>query len=91
MEDSRGQNLRNACVLTRHRKYMEMEQTMKQEELISREALLVSVRAALRFAELKGEALTTAVLKSVIASIEAQKTIAVVNPTQMIFYTGERE
>lgn len=63
----------------------------KQEELISREALLVDIRAALRFAELKGEALTTAVLKSVVAAIERQKTVAVVNPTQMIFYTGERE
>ena len=89
MEDSRAKSMCNARVFTRIGKDMGMG--AKQEELISRESLLVDIRAALRFAELKGEALTTAVLKSVVTAIERQKTVAVVNPTQMIFYTGERE
>ena len=62
---------------------------MKREELISREALLVDINAALRFAELKGEALTVAVLKGVVAAIERQKTMGVVNKTEYLIYREE--
>lgn len=89
LEDSRAEDMCNACVLTWAGKDMGMG--AKQEELISREALLVEIKAAARFAELKGAVTSTVVLNRMIKLIEEQPVRGVVNPTQTILYTGERE
>ena len=64
---------------------------MKQEELISRDALLVDLHSMMRYAELKNEEVAADILGAVIAVVEHQKLAGVVNPTQTVLYTGERE
>lgn len=64
---------------------------MKQEELISRDALLVDLHSMKRYAELKNEEITLNVLKEVIAVVERQKLAGVINPTQTVIYRGDRE
>ena len=62
-----------------------------QEELISREALLVDITAEQRFAELKEDIQASLLLTKVIRIIKEQKMMGMVNPTQFIFYGGDRE
>lgn len=64
---------------------------MRQEELISRDALLVDLHSMKRYAELKNEMGAADTLGAVIAIIERQKLAGVINPTQMVIYRGERE
>lgn len=64
---------------------------MKQEELISRDALLVDLRSMKRYADLKNEEIAADILESVIAVVERQKLAGVINPTQTVIYRGERE
>ena len=64
---------------------------MKQEELISRDALLVELDSMKRYSELKNEAITTHILEAVIAVVKRQKLAGVINPTQTVIYRGERE
>lgn len=64
---------------------------MKQEELISRDALLVDLHSMKRYAELKNEKAVADMLSAVIAVVERQKLAGVINPTQTVIYRGERE
>ena len=64
---------------------------MKQEELISRDALLVDLHSMKRYAELKSEMGASDTLGAVIAIVERQKLAGVINPTQTVIYRGERE
>ena len=71
--------------------YVRNREPAVQEALISREALLTDIESEMRFAELKGSAITTMTLLKVMDIINEQKVYGSVNPTEFIFYGADRE